>query len=126
MDLLYQATRIDCAIYCAFGIEDYLLRVVVARFRVEVTPTIGVQPLAIELVNVSGCETRNDMTFRAREPDIDLEHIEKREPNQLHILEGLGKRSKIFDQLLRGQQGRIQCSTCEKLHNGAFSFQELG
>ena len=38
----------------------------------------------------------------------------------MNLVEDLGKRSKSSDQLLRGQQGRIKCSTCGKLHDGVF------
>ena len=57
----------------------------------------------IELVNVSWCETLNDMISRAREWETDLEHIGKRGPDQVHLLEGPEKRPKISDQLLRSQ-----------------------
>ena len=43
-------------------------------------------------MSISGCKTLNDMTSRARERDIDLEHIVKREPDQLLIVKGLGRR----------------------------------
>ena len=39
----------------------------VVWYRSEVAPTIAVQKLTIELVNVLGCETLNDMISRARE-----------------------------------------------------------
>ena len=42
-------------------------------------------------MSISGCKTLNDMTSRARERDIDLEHISKKEANQLLILRGLGR-----------------------------------
>ena len=45
-----------------------------------------------EIVSISGCKTLNDMTSRARERDIDLENIVKREPDQLLIVKGLGRR----------------------------------
>ena len=43
-------------------------------------------------MSISECKTLNDMTSRARERDMDLEHIGKREPNQLLIVRGLGRR----------------------------------
>ena len=74
----------------------------------------------MEFVTVSGCESVNDMISTAREQKTDLEHIRKRRPNQVLILEGTGERPRILDQLLRGQQGRIQYNTCRKLHDGFF------
>ena len=56
----------------------------------------------IELVGVSGYETLSDMISRAREWETDLEHIGKRGPDQVHLLEGPGKRLKSSIQLLRG------------------------
>ena len=56
LDLLYRTVRIDCAIYCTFGIVDYVLGVVVARFRAEVASTTAVQIWTIELVSELGCE----------------------------------------------------------------------
>ena len=52
--LLYQPVRIDCTIYCTFGMVDYVLGVVITRFRAEVVLAIAVQLCMIELVSESG------------------------------------------------------------------------
>ena len=54
-------------------------------------------------MSISGCEILNDMISRARERETDLEHIRKRGPDHVHILEGPRERPKNSDQLLRGQ-----------------------
>ena len=36
----------------------------------------------MEFVSLSGCKTLNDMIARARECEIDLEHLRKRKPKQ--------------------------------------------
>ena len=47
-----------------------------------------------EFVSLSWCETLKDMITRARECDIDLEHLEKRKSEQTHIMVGQVKRPK--------------------------------
>ena len=56
-----------------------------------------------KFVSISGSETLNYMTSRARGREIDLEHFKKRMSDQVHILEGLKKSPKTSDQLMRGQ-----------------------
>ena len=90
------------------------------------TLDIIVQPLVSELVSISGCQTLNDMTSRARGREIELEHLGRRASDQVHIVEGLGKRTKASDQRLRGQQSRSQCNTCGKLHDGTYRSRGLG
>ena len=53
-------------------------------------------------------QTLNDMISRAREQEIDLEHLGKRGPDKVHIVEGPGKRPKTYDTDLRGQKGQSQ------------------
>ena len=48
-----------------------------------------------EFVSISGCETLNDMISRARELEIDLEHIGKKGSHQVHILEGPGRSPRL-------------------------------
>ena len=55
-----------------------------------------------EFMSISGCETMNDMDSRAREWDIDLEHLGKRGSDQVHVMESPWKRPKTPDQHLRG------------------------
>ena len=69
-----------------------------------------------EHVSFSACPTLDSMISRAREREIDLEHIAKRRSDQMYTLEGPGKRPKTSDQRLVSRQGRSQCSTCGKLH----------
>ena len=102
LDLLYQVTRIDCAIYCTFGIGDYVLGVVCSQFRTEFASTTAVQLWTSELVSVSRCDTLNYMGPRARGRKIDLEYLEQRVLGHVNLVEDLGKRSKSLDQLLRG------------------------
>ena len=44
-----------------------------------------------KFVSISGCETLNGMISRAQEREIDFEHIRKKGPDQVHILEGPGR-----------------------------------
>ena len=55
------------------------------RFRTHVVPVIAVQPLATELVSVSGCQTLKDMTSRVQGREIDLEHVGEREGHASRI-----------------------------------------
>ena len=56
-----------------------------------------------EVVSISGCKTLNDMISRAREQEIDLDHLGKRESQQVQTMEGPRKRPKTSNQRLRGQ-----------------------
>ena len=44
-----------------------------------------------KFVSISWCDTLNDMISRAQEREIDFEHIRKKGPDQVHILEGPGR-----------------------------------
>ena len=65
LDLLYRVVRIDCTIYCTFGMGDYVLGVVCGWIWAEVFSATIVKLWMIELVSDSGCETLNDMISRA-------------------------------------------------------------
>ena len=56
-----------------------------------------------EFVTISRCKSVNDMICRSPEREIDLEHLGKRGPDQVQEVEAPEKRTKISDQLLRGQ-----------------------
>ena len=51
-----------------------------------------------EFVSISGFKTLIDKIARAREQDIDLEHLGKREPEHVQEVEGPPKRPKTSDQ----------------------------
>ena len=80
-----------------------------------------------EFMSISGCETLNDMVYRAREREIDLVHLGKTGSDQVHVVEGPRKRPKTSDQRLRGPKGRYLCndpnpiptSKVENLESGA-------
>ncbi|XP_052621696.1 uncharacterized protein LOC128127284 [Lactuca sativa] len=78
-----------------------------------------------KFMSISGCETLNDMISRARERKIDLEHTEKRS-DQVHTMEGMGKRPKTSDQHSRGHQDQSQCNMYGKLQDGACRSRGLG
>ena len=56
-----------------------------------------------EHVSFSACPTPDSMNAKAREREIDLEHIAKRMSDQMYTLEGPRKRPKTSDQRLVGQ-----------------------
>ena len=58
--------RIDCSSYCTFEILDYVLGVVLARFKERVVSTTATQLWVIELGSDSGCEALKDMNYSAQ------------------------------------------------------------
>ena len=55
-----------------------------------------------------------------------MEYLGKRGPDQLQAREGPVKRPRTSDQRLRGQQGRVQCNMCRKLHYGVCLSRDMG
>ena len=51
------------------------------------------------------------MISRAREREIDLEHIGKRKAEHVQTSGGSAKKSKVFDARSRGQQGRCRLAS---------------
>ena len=51
-----------------------------------------------EFVSISGCKTPNDMISRSCKREIDLEHLGKRWPDQVRVVEGSRKKPKTLDQ----------------------------
>ena len=58
-----------------------------------------------EHVSFSACPTLDSMIARAREREIDLEHIAKSRSDQMYTLEDPRKRPKTSNQRLAGRQG---------------------
>ena len=62
------------------------------------------------------------MIARAREREIDLEHIQKRKAEEGHVMGASGKKPKGSDAGPKGQQGRVRCRKCGKAHEGAYKL----
>lgn len=71
-----------------------------------------------EHVSYSTCPTLESMISRAREKEIDIEHLRKRKVETEQGTEVSGKKPKGFDSKLKGHQGRRHCGKCGKPHEG--------
>lgn len=71
-----------------------------------------------ESISLLGCNTLNDMNNKAREWEIDVEHLGKRKTEHIQTVVGQAKRPKTQGSRLRGHQGRGCYAKCEMSHEG--------
>ena len=72
-----------------------------------------------EFVSRSSCKTLDDMIARAREREIDKEHLRKRKSDEIQVSTGSGKKPKESDSRSRDYQSRSRCGKCGRMHEGA-------
>ena len=77
-----------------------------------------------EFVITSGCKNLNDMMYRAREHEINLDYIRKRGEIRCRLGRVMGRDPRL--QTSVGQQGRGQFNRYGKLHNGGCCSKGLG
>ena len=64
------------------------------------------------------CPTMDDMISRAREREIDLEHIGNIKAELAQAFGVLAKKPKGFDSISKGQKGQSCCGKCGKSYYG--------
>ena len=72
-----------------------------------------------EHVSFSTCPTLESMIARAREREIDLEHIWKRKAETGQVVGASGKKPRRTDGRPKGQGGPGRCGKCGRTHEGA-------
>ena len=85
-------------------------------------------------VSYSACPTLEDMIARAREREIDIEHILKRKAEVVQVTGFSGKKPKGSDIRSKDQQGLSRCGKCGKTHevvcrlgsSGCYKCRKLG
>ena len=79
-----------------------------------------------EHVSFSACPTLDSMIARAREREIDLEHIRKRKLEDGQSSGASGKKPKGSDGRPKGQSGPSRCRRCGRPHEGACRMGSSG
>ena len=72
-----------------------------------------------EHVIYSACPTLESMIARARERELDLEHVRKRKAKIEQVTRVSGKKTKGSDARPKGQLGQSRCRKCGRPHEGA-------
>ena len=71
-----------------------------------------------EHVSFSACPTLDSMIARAREREIDMEHVQKRKAVEGLTTGASGKKPKGSDGRPKGQAGWDRCEKCGRSHEG--------
>ena len=79
-----------------------------------------------EHVSFLACPTLDSMIARAREREIDLEHIWKRKVEEGHVMGTSGKKPKGSDAGPKGQSEPGRCRKCGRPHEGACRLGSSG